>query len=126
VENVNLDILPVDGERMLKELADGNMVIARSKSDFLYIIESDGILYMFSHTIGAPGGGQKEFPMDEKVTAIVKKIADLSDAVYLAEFDKNMEIYSVMYAAEEGILSLFPGNFGGDEMVDFGPPPEEE
>ena len=127
MENVNLDLLPKDGERLLKELADGNMVITRSKNDFLYILDFDGQFHMFSHTSGAPGGGQRQFPKDEKYTAVVRNLAEISDAVYLAEFDKSMNLYGVMYTAEEGILDLFPGvDRDGDGMVDFGLPSDDD
>ena len=120
VEDINLDILPIDGERMLKELADGNMVIARSKNDFLYIVEFDETFHMFSHRAGAADGGQQQFPKDEKTTAIVNKIADLSDAMFLAQFNKDHELNTVMYTAEEAILSMFPGDSrDSDETVDF-------
>jgi len=126
VENINLDLLPIDGNRMLEETAAGNLVIARSKNDFLYIIEFDEAVHMFSHTIGAPGGGQKQFPRDEKTIAMVKKIADLADAVYKAEFDKGMNLYSVMATAEQGILEMFPGDDrSSDGMVDFSIPEPE-
>ena len=125
MENVNLDLLPKDGERVLEELAKGNMVIARSKNDFLYMLDFDGQFHMFSHTPGAPGGGQRQFPKDEKHLATVRKLADISDAVYLAEFDKDLNIYGVMYTAEEGILAMFPGDDrDSDGMVDFGLPEE--
>jgi hypothetical protein len=121
VENINLDMLPKDGARVLKELADGKMVVARSKNDFLYIIDMDGQFHMFSHTPGSPGGGQRQFPKDEKYTATVRKLAEISDAVYSVEYDKNMNLYGVMYTAEEGILSMFPGeDRNNDAMVDFG------
>ena len=121
VDNINLDMLPKDGERMLKEIAAGNMVVARSKNDFLYIVAFDDKFHMFSHTPGAPGGGQKQLPIDEKHTAIIRKIADMSDTVYLAEFDKNLNLYGVMQAAEEGILAMFPGeDRDSDAMIDFG------
>ena len=120
MENINLDILPKDGERILQELAAGNMVIARSKNDFLYILDFDGQFHMFSHTPGAPGGGQKQFPKDEQYTATVRKLADLSDAVYMAEFDKDLNLYGVMYTAEDGILAMFPGeDRDSDGTVDF-------
>ena len=121
MENINLDLLPKDGDRMLQELADGNMVVARSKNDFLYIIDFDGKFHMFRHTPGAPGGGQKQFPKDEQYTATVRKLADIADAVYLVEYDKDMNLFGVMYTAEEGILDLFPGeDRDGDSIVDFG------
>lgn len=110
MENVNLDLLPKEGDRLLKELGQGHMVIVRSKNDFLYILDFDGKFHMFSHTPGAPGGGQKQFPKDEKYTAVIRKLADLSDAVYKAEFDRGLNLYGVMASAEEGILSLFPGD----------------
>ena len=126
MENINLDVLPKDGERILKELAAGNMVITRSKNDFLYILDFDGQFHMFSHTPGAPGGGQRQFPKDEKYTATVRKLADISDAVYLAEYDKSLNLYGVMYTAEEGILSMFPGDDrDSDGMIDFGASSED-
>jgi hypothetical protein len=36
------------------------MVVARSKNDFLYILEFDGRFIVFPYA-GAPGGGQKQF-----------------------------------------------------------------
>ena len=126
MESVNLDMLPKDGERALRELAEGKMVIARSKNDFLYIVDFNGEFHMFTHTPGAPGGGQRQFPKDEKYTATVKKLAEIADAVYSAEYDKGLNLYGVMYAAEEGILSMFPGeDRDNDGMVDFGLPEEE-
>jgi len=127
VENINLDILPNDGERILKELEAGNMVIARSKNEFLYMLDYNGEYHMFSHTPGAPGGGQKQFPKNEKYTAAVSKFADLSDAVYVAQFDRGLNIYGVMYTVEEAILSMFPGDDrDSDGIVDFGLPEEKE
>ena len=127
MENINLDILPKDGERLLTELAAGNMVIARVKNDFMYILDFDGQFHMFSHTPGAPDGGQRQFPKDEKHTATVRTMADLSDAVYLVEFDKNMNLYGVMSTAEDAILSMFPGDDrDSDGMVDFMAPASEE
>ena len=120
MENVNLELLPKDGERMLEELAKGNMVIARSKNEFLYILDFDDTFHMFAHTPGAQGGSQKQYPKDEKYTTSVRKIADMSDAVYMAEFDKSLNLYSVMYTAEEGILSMFPGDDrDADEDIEF-------
>jgi hypothetical protein len=109
-KDVNLDLLPREIDRVMKELSDGNMVIARSKNDFLYMLDFNDEFHFFSHTSGAPGGGQKQFPKDEKHYAVIRKIVDLADALYLAQYDKGLNVYGVMYTAEEGILSLFPGN----------------
>lgn len=126
LEQVDLHLLPKDGDRVLQELSDGNMVIVRSKNDFLYILEFDGQYHMFSHVPGAPGGGQKQFPKDEKYIAVVKKLADIADGVYKATFDKGMNLYGVMAAAEEGILSMFPGEMGEDDVIEFILPGEME
>ena len=121
IDKINLDLLPKDGDRMLEEIAAGNMVVARSKNDFLYIIEMNGQFHMFRHTPGAPGGGQKKFPKDEQYTATIRKIADIADAVYLVEYDKSFNLFGVMVTAEEGILDLFPGeDREGDGIIDFG------
>ena len=121
MEDISLDMLPKDGERILTELAAGNMIVARSKNDFLYIIDHDGQFHMYSHTTGAPGGGQRQVPKDEKYTATVRKMADLADAIFLVEYDKSLNLYGVMYTAEEGILDMFPGGDpDSDGIVDFG------
>ena len=120
IENINLDLLPKDSTRVLSELASGNMIIARSKNDFLYIVAYSDEFHMFSHTPGAPGGGQKTFPNDEKYQASVRQIVELADSVYLCEFDREMNLYGVIYTAEEGILSMFPGeDRDSDENVEF-------
>ena len=127
MENINLDMLPKDGERMLKELAEGNMVVTRSNNEFLYVIVFDDQFHMFTHTPGAPGGGQRQFPRNEKYTATVRNLAEISDAVYLVEFDKNLNLYGVMATAEEGILEMFPGeDRDSDGMVDFSLPDDTE
>ena len=120
MENINLDLLPKDGERVLSELADGNMVVMRSKNEFMYILDFDSQFHMFSHTPGAPGGGQRQFPKDEKYTATVRNLATISDAVYMVEFDKGLNLYGVMYTAEEAILEMFPGeDRDADAVIDF-------
>jgi len=120
--SVTLDLLPKDGERVLYELKDGNMVIFRSKNDFLYSMEFNGQYHMFSHTPGAQGGGQRQFPVDDKYRTSVRKLADLADSVYLCIFDKSMNIYGVLQSAEDGILSMFPSDDSeNNETVEFAP-----
>jgi hypothetical protein len=127
VENINLDLLPTDGDRMLEEIDKGNLAIARSKADFLYMVALNGRIHMFSHTIGAPGGGQKDFERDEKSVAIVRKVTGLADACYVCEFDKGFNIYHVMATAEQAILDMFPGtDRDNDGVVDFSIPDSDE
>jgi hypothetical protein len=120
MEEISLSRLPKDGVKMLEELGKGHMVIVRSKNDFIYILEFDGMFHMFSHTPSAPGGGQKQFPRDERHIATVKKLADLADHVYMAEFDKSLNLYGVLATAEDGILHMYPGDDrDGDSVIDF-------
>lgn len=125
-ENLGLDVLPKDPDRLMESLAGKNMAVARSKNDFLYILEQDGEFLLFSHTPGSPGGGRKQFPKDEKYTAMIRNLAHLADALFQVEFDESFNIYSVMASAEEGILSMFPGeNRDEDADIEFIIPEKE-
>jgi hypothetical protein len=122
-EQLTLDLLPKEGERLLRELNDGNMVIVRERNNFLYILEFDREYHMFSHTTGATGGGQRQFPANEKYQASIRKLTELADAAYVCIFDrKKLELYAVLASAEEGILAMFPGeDRDADEDVEFAP-----
>ncbi len=120
MENVSLELLPKDGGRIMDELALGHMVIARSKNEFLYILKGNESYQLFTHIPGSPGANRKTVMDDEKNSAVIRKLADLSDHLYKAEFDKALDIYGVMSSAEEGILSLFPTEGGeSDGQIDF-------
>jgi hypothetical protein len=117
---VKLDILPKQGDKIIKELAKGKMVVARSKNDFLYTLDFDDEFHIFSHSPGSPNGGQKCFPKNEKYTAVIRNIANLADSLFTVDFEKDLNIYGIMYSAEEGILSMFPGNDrDADEDIEF-------
>ena len=125
--NLTLDILPKDWNRVSEELSKGNIVVARSKNDFIYIIDEGDKYNLFSHTPGLPSGGRKTFPKDEKNTAIIRNFSKVSDAMFLVEYDKSMNIFGVLASAEEGILSTYPGNDrDADEMVEFIIPQKKE
>jgi len=119
-DNIKLDVLPKDGDRLLEELSRGNMVAARSKNDFMYVLDDGGNYRLFLHTPGSTGGGRKVFPKNEKYTAIIRSFAEMSDALFLVEFDKKMDLFGVLASAEEGILSMYPGDDrDADETVEF-------
>lgn len=118
--NIRLDILPKDGDRIIEELSKDNIVAARSKNDFIYIMDEGGEYRLFSHTPGSPDGGRKSFPKNDKHTAIIRSLAVMSDALFLVEFDRGMNLSGVLASAEEGILSTFPGDDrDADGMVEF-------
>lgn len=115
-----LDVLSKDWDRTLEELSKGNIVVIRSKNDFLYVIQMEKEYHLFSHTPGSPGGGRKSFPRDEKHTAIIRGFLQVSDSVFMVEYKKDLDIYGVLASAEEGILSMYPGSDrDADEMVEF-------
>jgi len=119
---VNLELLPCDEVKMMEVLSRGNMVAARSGNDFLYLIHEtkEDSFRMYTHTPGLPEGGTKQFPRNEQNTALIGKLAQIADAVYLVEFEDGMNLFSVMASAEEGILSLFPGENGDqDGEIEF-------
>jgi hypothetical protein len=126
-DNIKLNVLPKDGNRILEELSKGKIVAARSKNDFLYILDDGGEYRLFSHTPGTPSGGHKNFPKDEKHTAIIRSFAEVSDALFLIEFDRKMNFYGVLASAEEGILSMYPGDDrDADETIEFSVPQKKK
>jgi hypothetical protein len=117
---INLAVLPKDGDKITKELAEGKMVVSRSKNDFLYILDYGDEYHLFAHSPTSPCGGQKRLLKDEKHTAIIRNVANLADSLFMVEFNKAFNIYGVMYSAEKGILSMFPGNDGdAGEDIEF-------
>lgn len=117
---VNLGILPKEGDKIMEELAKGNMVVARSKNDFMYIVDLDDEFHLFSHSPASPSGGQKRFPKDEKHIAIIRNLAKLTDSLFMVEYDKGFNLYGVMSSAETGILNMFPGgDRDTDEEIEF-------
>ena len=124
---IDLEVLGKDGDKLLNALKEGKLVCARSKNDFLYILEKGGEFHLFTHHLGSPEGGSKKFPKDEKYTAMMKSLATVSDAVFAASFVPEMNLFGVMASAEHGILSLFPGE--GDEedgIITFSVPGEDD
>lgn len=121
-EIIKLDVLPKDGDAIIKELEKENIVVARSKNDFMYILERDTEFLMFSHNLNSPEGGKKNFPKNEKNIAVIKSLIKMADSVFLVEFNKGLNLISVLASAEEGILSMYPGESrDNDDKVDFFP-----
>ena len=119
-EMLSIELMPKDGDKLMAALALGRMAVARSKNDFLFILDDDKEFRLFTHTPGSPGGGRKQFPKDEKYSAIIRSLAAVADGVFVVEFDKRLDLYGVMASAEEGILSMFPGDDRDqDEDVEF-------
>ena len=123
---IDLEVLGREGDKLLAALKEGKLVCARSRDDFLYILEKEGEYHLFTHHLGAPEGGSKRFPVDEKYTAMMKSLATVADAVFGVTFDPAMDLFGVMASAEHGILSLFPGaEDDGNGVITFTVPGED-
>jgi hypothetical protein len=107
-DKINLKILARDGGGLMDALDRGDMIAARSKEHFLYILVSDGRFQLFSHMTGAAGGGKKSFPIDEKHRAVVKNLANMAESLYSVGFAADMDICGVMASAEEAVCATFP------------------
>jgi hypothetical protein len=118
--NLTLDVLPKDGNRILEELSKGNIIVARSKNNFMYLQDGGAEYCLFSHVPGSPGGGRKTLPKNEKNTAVMRSFAGIADAIFLVEYNRDMDLFGVLASAEQGILSMFPGDDReADETVEF-------
>ncbi len=115
-----MGILPRKGDNIIEQLNCGNMVVARSKNEFLYIVDINDKFHLFYHTPGAASGGKKQFEKNEKHIAVIRNIANLSDSLFEVAFDIDSDLYGVMASAEEAILTAFPGdNRDADEDIEF-------
>jgi len=128
MEQLQLELLPKDGDKVLDALRAKNLVVVRSKNDFMYVLLRNKQFQMFMHTPGSENGGRNQFPEDEKYNAIVKNFANLADMCVLVKYDeKKMNLFHVLASAEEAILTEFPGeDRDADEAVDFTPPTERD
>ncbi|MDR1573156.1 MAG: hypothetical protein LBS24_02470 [Clostridiales Family XIII bacterium] len=125
-DKINLNVLARDGDALFAALDCGDIVAARSKGHFLYILISNGCFQLFSHTTGAANGGKKSFPIDEKHRAVVKNLATVADALYAIGFDAGMNLYGVMASAEEAICAISAEcGVDGDDDITFVIPGEE-
>ncbi|MDR2606389.1 MAG: hypothetical protein LBC38_03805 [Oscillospiraceae bacterium] len=126
MEQLQLELLPKDGEKVLEALKSGCLVVVRSKNDFMYVLLRKKQFQMFMHSPGSESGGRNQFPEDDKYTAIVKNFANLADMCVVVHYDAaQMNLFHVMASAEEAILTEFPGDDrDADEAVDFTPPTE--
>ncbi|MDR0935629.1 MAG: hypothetical protein LBM98_02980 [Oscillospiraceae bacterium] len=121
MEQLQLSPVEKNGDAFMNALKAGSLLAIRSKNDFLYCVLRNKLFHLFTHTPGSPGGGQKQFPEDEKYTAVIRNLSTLCDLAIAVNFnEKEMNLYNVMASAEEAILETFPGDDrDADATVDF-------
>lgn len=64
---IDLEVLGKNGDRVLEELEGGKLIAARSKDDFLYILERGGTYHVFTHAVGSARGGKQALPQGREV-----------------------------------------------------------
>lgn len=120
-ESIGLEQLPKDGKRMQQALEEGKLLVLRTKDEFIYFLDGEGVYRMFKHTAGqfrADRRVQRKSPQDEEMFAGAAKAVDMAFSV---EFDPKMDIPSVLYSAEEAILQAYP-MVGEEQKIDFTSP----
>lgn len=114
-EQIKLDMLPKEAERWMKVIDGGNLGVARSNNEFLYVYSSGGEYQLFIHSPGSISGGRRTMPKDEKGTAMVSNLAKVADSLFSVEFESDMELFGVMATTEEAILASFPDRKSDDD-----------
>lgn len=106
-EEIQLSTIPLQTKIVMQELEKGHLVAIRSKNDFLYILE-DGTRYkLFTHTVGEKEAGKRVSDKNENSPTMIDGMVRVAEAAYAAEYG-NMNVYGVMAAMEDAILTRFP------------------
>lgn len=104
-EQITIAPLAKDGEKLIASLEKGNMVAILSQMEIMYtLLRGDYLCYI--HPIGAEEGRAKRLPRDTQHRAVVKNLAELADQLFEVEFEKNMDVMSVMVTAENAIVAF--------------------
>lgn len=113
-----LEQLPKDAARMQEILAEGKLLVLRSKDEFIYMLDGANEYRMFNHTAGQYRAGRRVQPKTSKDHEMFEGAAKTVDMAFAVTFDPSMDLPSVMYNAEEAILEAYP-MVGEEEKLDF-------
>lgn len=116
-EKISIGPLEKNGEKLIAALEKGNMVAILSGMEIMYtLLRGDYLCYI--HPIGSEEGRAKRFPRDTQHRAVVKNLAELADQLFEVEYEKHMDVMSVMATAETAILN-FLDSIGQLPVEDF-------
>ncbi len=118
MDDICMEQLPKEGKKLMEALDAGKLLVARTQDDFLYFLDGGENYQMFSHTAGQVQAGRRLQPKEWTKPEMFDQLAQGSDAVFAVEFDRAMDIPTVLYSAEEAILETFP-RVGEEEKIDF-------
>ncbi len=118
MDDICLEQLPKDGKKLLEALNAGKLAVLRTRDDFLYLLDAGENYQMFSHTAGQTQAGRRLQPKDLTKPDAFDQMAQYAETVFSVQFDRAMDIPTVLYSAENAILEAFP-MVGEQEKIDF-------
>jgi len=118
MEDLCMEQLQKSGEKFIEALNAGKLLIVRSVDDFVYFLDAGETYQMFSHTAGQIQAGRHIQPKSQTKPEMFQDMAEKVDAAFAVEFDRSMDIPTVLYSAENAILEAFP-MVGEEEKLDF-------
>ena len=118
MEELCMEQLTKDAEKFVETLEAGKLLVVRTKDDFIYILDAGRSYQMFSHTAGQPNAGRRMQDKELTPADMFKKMAGAVDTAFAVDFDRSMDIPTVLFSAEEAILEAFP-MVGEEEKLDF-------
>lgn len=118
MEDLCMEQLQKDGKKFIEVLEAGKLLVIRSVDDFVYFLDAGDNYQMFSHTAGQMQAGRRIQPKEQTKPEMFDDMAGKVDMAFAVEFDRSMDIPTVLYSAEEAILEAFP-MVGEEEKLDF-------
>lgn len=118
MEDICMEQLPKEGKKMLEALDAGKLLVVRAGDDFVYFLDAGENYQMFSHTAGQTQAGRRLQPKHMVKPEMFDTMAEGVDSAFTVEFDRGMDIPTVLYSAENAILEAFP-MVGEEEKIDF-------
>ena len=118
MKDLCMEQLQKDGKKFVEILNEGKLLVIRSVDDFVYFLDNGNNYQMFSHTAGKPNAGRRIQPKEATKQEMFDDMASKIDMAFAVEFDRAMDIPTVLYSAEEAILETFP-MVGEEEKLDF-------
>jgi hypothetical protein len=120
-EKICIEEIKIGGDAPLEHLNKGQMVVGAAKEEIIYLVDTGPRYDVFVHIPGAPEGRRNSIPKNDHSDALVRNLCKLADNLYAVEYDKNLDLNSVLVAAERAVLSVRP-----PEDVEFFIPKKEE
>lgn len=107
-DELQLSTIPISPMILEKELHKGHLVALRAQEEFIYVVEDGERFHLFTHTFGEETAGRRDCKNDEQSLEMIKQMLRVADAAYSCIYCKEMQLYSVMAAMEQGIVNRYP------------------